>query len=185
MKFVETNLPDVIRIEPVIQSDDRGFFMEVWEAIRFRDAGIDANFVQDNFSHSARGTLRGIHYQIEQAQGKLIRVVRGEIYDVAVDLRKSSPEFGKWVGVFLSADNKHQLWIPPGFAHGFCVTSDTALFAYKCTEFYNSTAEGCVRWDDPEIGINWPLRDPLLSEKDSLAPLLSDIVRERLPIYAF
>lgn len=177
MKFIETDLPGVIRIEPAVHSDDRGFFMETWQAKRFRDAGIDAEFVQDNFSQSSKGTLRGLHYQIEQPQGKLVRVVSGEVLDVAVDLRKSSPGFGSWVAEILSADNKHQLWVPPGFAHGFLVLSDTATFEYKCTDYYAPEFERSIRWNDPDIGIDWPVavtQQPVLSGKDSAAPFLKD-----------
>jgi dTDP-4-dehydrorhamnose 3,5-epimerase len=177
MKFVPTDLPEVIRIEPTVHGDERGFFMETWQARRFREAGIDGEFVQDNFSHSSKGTLRGLHYQIEHAQGKLVRVVQGEVYDVAVDLRKSSPQYGQWVGEVLSAENKHQLWVPPGFGHGFLVLSDTAEFEYKCTDYYAPEFERAIRWDDPDIGIEWPLLDgqqPILSSKDADAPFLSD-----------
>ena len=177
MRFVPTDLPEVVRIVPTVHEDARGYFMETWQARRFHDAGIDLDFVQDNFSESSKGTLRGLHFQIEQAQGKLVRVVSGEVFDVAVDLRRSSPNFGKWVGEMLSADNKHQLWVPPGFAHGFLVLSDTAMFEYKCTDYYAPEFERSVRWDDPEIGINWPLEkgaQPVLSPKDREAPLLRD-----------
>ena len=177
MKFVPTDLPEVIRIEPTVHGDERGFFMETWQARRFREAGIDGEFVQDNFSHSSKGTLRGLHYQIEHAQGKLVRVVQGEVYDVAVDLRKSSPQYGQWVGEVLSAENKHQLWVPPGFGHGFLVLSETAEFEYKCTDYYAPEFERAIRWDDPDIAIEWPLLDgeqPILSSKDAAAPLLND-----------
>jgi dTDP-4-dehydrorhamnose 3,5-epimerase len=160
-----------------VDEDARGYFMETWQARRFHDAGIDLDFVQDNVSESSKGTLRGLHFQIEQAQGKLVRVVSGEVFDVAVDMRRSSPNFGKWVGEILSADNKHQLWVPPGFAHGFLVLSDTAMFEYKCTDYYAPEFERSVRWDDPEIGINWPLEkgeQPVLSPKDREAPFLRD-----------
>ena len=177
MKFVPTDLPDVIRIEPTVHGDERGYFMETWHAQRFHEAGIDGEFVQDNFSHSSKGTLRGLHYQIEHAQGKLVRVVQGEVYDIAVDLRKSSPQYGQWVGEVLSAENKHQLWVPPGFGHGFLVLSETAEFEYKCTDYYAPNFERAIRWDDPDIGIEWPLLDgqqPILSSKDADAPFLSD-----------
>lgn len=177
MRFVATDLPEVVRIVPTVHEDARGYFMETWQARRFHDAGIDLDFVQDNVSESSKGTLRGLHFQIEQAQGKLVRVVSGEVFDVAVDMRRSSPNFGKWVGEILSADNKHQLWVPPGFAHGFLVLSDTAMFEYKCTDYYAPEFERSVRWDDPEIGINWPLEkgeQPVLSPKDREAPFLGD-----------
>ncbi len=177
MKFVTTSLPGVIRAIPTVHKDDRGYFMETWQARHFREAGIDAVFVQDNFSHSSKGKLRGLHYQIEQSQGKLVRVVQGEVFDVAVDLRKSSVTFGQWVGEILSVENKHQLWVPAGFGHGFLVLSDTAEFEYKCTDYYAPEFERSIRWDDPEIGIEWPLpvgEGPVLSAKDSAAPLLKD-----------
>lgn len=177
MKFVETSLAGVIKVIPVVHGDDRGFFMETWQAQVFRDAGIDAEFVQDNFSKSAKGTLRGLHYQVANTQGKLVRVVSGEVFDVAVDLRRSSPTFGQWVGEVLSADNKHQLWVPPGFGHGFLVLSETAEFEYKCTDFYAPQHERSIRWDDPDIGIDWPLpagAEPVLSAKDAAAPFLRD-----------
>ena len=177
MKFVPTDLPEVVRIVPTVHEDERGYFMETWQARRFHDAGIDLDFVQDNFSQSSKGTLRGLHYQIEQAQGKLVRVVSGEVLDVAVDLRRSSPNFGKWIGEILSANNKHQLWVPPGFGHGFLVLSDTAKFEYKCTDYYAPEFERSVRWDDPDIGISWPLDEgeqPVLSPKDREAPFLRD-----------
>jgi dTDP-4-dehydrorhamnose 3,5-epimerase len=177
VKFVETELPGVIRIEPSVHGDDRGYFMETWQARRFADHGIKADFVQDNFSQSTRGTLRGLHYQIEQVQGKLARVVHGEVFDVAVDLRKSSPTYGQWEGVVLSADNKHQLWVPPGFGHGFLVLSETAKFEYKCTDYYAPEFERSIRWDDPDIGIQWPLADgeqPVLSSKDAVATIFKD-----------
>jgi dTDP-4-dehydrorhamnose 3,5-epimerase len=175
MKFIETRLPGVIRIEPAVFSDDRGYFMETWQARRFSDSGIDLNFVQDNLSQSSKGTLRGLHYQIRQPQGKLVRVVAGEVFDVAVDLRKSSKNFGRWVGEILSAENKHMLWVPPEFAHGFLVLSDTAVFEYKCTDYYAPEHERSIRWDDPDIGIEWPLvnkQQPVLSPKDAAAPFL-------------
>ena len=177
MNFVETGVPGVVRIEPTVFSDERGFFMETWQAQRFRDAGLDAEFVQDNFSHSTQGTLRGLHYQIQQSQGKLVRVVSGEVFDVAVDLRRSSANFGCWVGEVLSAENKHQLWVPPGFAHGFLVLSETAEFEYKCSDYYAPEFERAIRWDDPDIGIDWPLPTdtrPVLSAKDAAAPFLKD-----------
>ena len=177
MNFVETRVPGVVRIEPTVFSDERGFFMETWQARRFRDAGLDAEFVQDNFSHSTQGTLRGLHYQIQQSQGKLVRVVSGEVFDVAVDLRRSSASFGRWVGEILSAENKHQLWVPPGFAHGFLVLSETAEFEYKCSDYYAPEFERAIRWDDPDISIEWPLpagTQPVLSAKDASAAFLKD-----------
>lgn len=177
MKFVETNLPGVVRIVPTVHNDDRGYFMETWQAQRFREAGIDGEFVQDNFSQSSKGALRGLHYQIKQAQGKLVRVIHGQVFDVAVDLRKSSSTYGQWVGEVLSAENNHQLWVPPGFGHGFLVLSEAAGLAYKCTDYYAPEFERAIRWDDPDIGIDWPLRageEPLLSSKDAAASSFRD-----------
>ena len=157
MKFTPTIIPDVILVEPQVFGDERGFFMETWKKSVFASAGIDYDFVQDNHSSSMAGTLRGLHYQIHQPQGKLVRVSLGEIYDIAVDLRKTSSTFGHWVGVYLSDENKSLLWVPPGFAHGFYVTSNKAEVQYKCTDYYAPAHERCIRWDDPDININWPL----------------------------
>lgn len=174
MKVIETNIPDVKIIEPSVFGDKRGFFMETWQQKKFEElvTGKPTQFVQDNHSRSMQGILRGLHYQTENTQGKLVRVVKGEVYDVAVDIRKCSPTFGQWVGVYLSAENKRQLWIPEGFAHGFYVTSEEAEFVYKCTDYYNSQAEHCILWSDPDIGIKWPISDTkklVLSEKDKNA----------------
>ncbi|MFA7383638.1 MAG: dTDP-4-dehydrorhamnose 3,5-epimerase [Desulfurivibrionaceae bacterium] len=168
MRFLPTEIPEVLLIEPQVFGDSRGFFMETWHAAKFVSAGLDLGFVQDNHSKSVQGTLRGIHYQIEKPQGKLVRVISGEVFDVAVDLRKSSPTFGRWIGDILSAENKKMLWVPPGFGHGFYVLSPEAEFVYKCTELYAPEHERCIRWDDPELGIAWPLLAlaPLLSAKD-------------------
>lgn len=168
-EFTPTRIREVVEIQPRVLRDARGFFMESWNARTFADGGIDAVFVQDNHSHSSRGILRGLHYQIKQAQGKLVRVVQGEVFDVAVDLRRSSPTFGKWVGVWLSASRHNMLWIPPGFAHGFYVTSDSADLLYKCTELYSPDNERTLQWDDPDIAIDWPSRNetPVLSAKDA------------------
>ena len=168
MRFLPTEIPEVLLVEPQVFGDSRGFFMETWHAAKFAAAGLDCNFVQDNHSKSVQGTLRGLHYQIEKPQGKLVRVISGEVFDVAVDLRKSSPFFGRWVGDILSAENKKMLWVPPGFGHGFYVLSPEAEFVYKCTELYAPEHERCIRWDDPEMGIAWPLlaQAPLLSAKD-------------------
>jgi dTDP-4-dehydrorhamnose 3,5-epimerase len=177
MKFEATALPGLVKIVPTVHEDARGFLMETWQARCFAEGGIDAVFVQENLSHSSKQTLRGLHYQIKQPQGKLVRVVRGEAFDVAVDLRKSSPQFGQWNGEFLSAENKHQLWIPPGFGHGFLALSETAELEYKCTDYYAPQFERLIRWDDPDIGIEWPLAEgnqPVLSDKDAVAPLLRD-----------
>jgi dTDP-4-dehydrorhamnose 3,5-epimerase len=177
MKFILTDIPDVVLIQPKVFGDRRGFFMEAYQAKRYAQAGIPNDFVQDNHSGSEQGILRGLHYQIQQTQGKLVRAVAGEIFDVAVDLRRSSPTFGQWVGATLSAENKHQLWIPPGFAHGFYVLSEWAEVLYKATDFYAPQWERFLAWDDPEIGIDWPLLDgqePTLSEQDRRAKRLED-----------
>lgn len=169
MNIIETRLPGVMIIEPRVFGDARGFFVETWNARAFAQHGLDMNFVQDNHSKSVQGTLRGLHYQIKQPQGKLVRVTAGEVFDVVVDIRKSSPTFGKWFGVRLSAENKRMLWVPTGFAHGFYVTSESAEFMYKCTDYYTPEHERCIRWDDPDLGIDWPIAQgqvPLLSEKD-------------------
>ena len=172
MNVIDTDIPDVKIIEPQVFGDERGFFMETWQQKKFEElvTGKPTTFVQDNHSKSKKGILRGLHYQTENTQGKLVRVVSGEVFDVAVDIRKDSPTFGKWVGVYLSAENKRQLWIPEGFAHGFYVTSDEAEFVYKCTDYYNPKAEVSIKWNDEDINISWPLSDtPLLSEKDKRA----------------
>lgn len=177
MNFTASAIPDVVLIEPKVFGDARGFFMETWNAREFAKNGLDFTFVQDNHSRSSRGTLRGLHYQIRQPQGKLVRVVIGEVFDVAVDLRRSSATFGKWVSVVLSADNKRQLWIPPGFAHGFYVTSEVAEFEYKCTDFYAPEYERSLRWDDSALAISWPLANsqpPVLSPKDANAVPLAN-----------
>lgn len=168
MKFIPTPLPGVLLIEPKLFQDERGFFLESYQKQHFSDAGIPFNFVQDNHSKSCQGVLRGLHYQIKQPQGKLLRVVVGEIYDVAVDLRKSSPSFGKWFGTYLSAENKQMLWVPPGFAHGFYVTSAQAELIYKATDYYAPQWERTLIWNDPEIHIEWPVQGemPLLSPRD-------------------
>lgn len=184
MNIIQTDLPGVLIIEPRVFGDERGFFMETWQQNRYAEAGLPERFVQDNISYSRHGILRGLHYQNPQAQGKLVYVLQGEVYDVAVDIRVGSPHFGRAVGVTLSADNKRQFYVPPGFAHGFCVTSEAALFVYKCTEFYNSALEGAIRWDDPRLEIDWPISEPLLSDKDKVAPLLSEVHQDKLPIYS-
>jgi dTDP-4-dehydrorhamnose 3,5-epimerase len=172
MQFKPMTISDVLLIIPDVMGDERGFFMEVFQSRKFNEAGISASFVQDNHSRSKQGVLRGLHYQIKHAQGKLMRTVVGEIFDVAVDLRKSSPTFGEWVGTYLSADNKYQLWIPPGFAHGFYVLSDWAEILYKTTDFYAPEFERTILWNDPDIGIQWPFpneQSPVLSSKDKNA----------------
>ncbi len=182
MKFIPTELPGVILVEPRVFRDERGFFLETYQSRKFSEGGIDATFVQDNHSRSARGTLRGLHAQRAQPQGKLIRVIEGAIWDVAVDIRRGSPTFGRWVGVTLSDENFHQLYIPPDFAHGFCVLSEVAQVEYKCTEFYAPHAEITLRWNDPEIGICWPIESPLLSPKDQAGETLGELM-DRLPRY--
>ena len=170
MQFTPTRIPDVILIEPHVFGDERGFFMETYQAQKFTKAGLPTSYVQDNHSRSRQGTLRGLHYQIRQAQGKLMRVIAGEVFDVAVDIRRSSPTFGQWVDMLLSANNKRQLWIPPGFAHGFYVISEWAELLYKTTDFYAPEWERTIRWDDPDLGIPWPLQDgqlPILSARDA------------------
>ncbi|MBQ6443049.1 MAG: dTDP-4-dehydrorhamnose 3,5-epimerase [Methanosphaera sp.] len=168
-KFNETSIEGVYVIEPTVFGDERGYFMETYQKEEFAEAGIDEEFVQDNQSKSKKGVLRGLHFQYTQPQGKLVRVIRGEVFDVAVDLRKDSPTYAKWEGVILSEDNKKQFYIPPGFAHGFVVLSDTAEFTYKCTDYYKADDEGGIKWDDEEIAINWPIDDLdeiILSDKD-------------------
>ena len=176
MKQVDTNLPEVKIVEPKVFGDDRGFFFESWSGRTFAEAGIDADFVQDNHSRSAKGVLRGLHYQIRQAQGKLVRVTAGRVFDVVVDIRRSSPRFGQWTGVELTADNKRQLWVPPGFAHGFLSLEDGTDFLYKCTDYYAPEHDRAILWSDPAIGIEWPLDgiEPTISAKDAAAPLLED-----------
>ncbi|GIX30237.1 MAG: dTDP-4-dehydrorhamnose 3,5-epimerase [Porticoccaceae bacterium] len=175
MEVVATALPEVLLLKPRAFGDERGWFQETYQAERYRALGIAATFVQDNLSFSRRGVLRGLHLQDPHPQGKLVYVLVGEVFDVAVDLRPHSPTFGRWVAECLSAANRHQLWIPPGFAHGFCVLSETALFAYKCTDYYHPEAERCLRWDDPELAIPWPVAEPVVSAKD----------RAGLPLAAF
>jgi dTDP-4-dehydrorhamnose 3,5-epimerase len=175
MKAIPTRLPGVVLIEPKVFGDSRGFFFESWNEREFESAGISARFVQDNHSRSAHGVLRGLHYQIRQPQGKLVRVVEGEIFDVAVDIRRSSPSFGKWESARLSAQSKNMLWVPVGFAHGFCVVSEFAEVLYKATDFYSPEHERAILWNDPDIGIPWPLDgEPILSAKDSTAARLRD-----------
>ena len=175
MKVTETPLAGLLIIEPKVFGDDRGFFLETWSRKRYQEMEINVDFVQDNLSFSRRGVLRGLHFQNPQAQGKLVYVLQGEVFDVAVDIRKGSPTFGLWHGVVLSGENKRQFWVPAGFAHGFCVTSESALFCYKCTELYAQPHERSIRWDDPTLAIDWPVTEPQVSEKDRLAPLLADI----------
>jgi len=176
MKVVNTPLEGCLIIEPDVFGDDRGFFLETYQSDRYKkDAGIDFNFVQDNHSRSSFGILRGLHFQKTKPQGKLVRVVTGEVFDVVVDIRKKSKTFGKWIGITINDSNKKQLWVPPGFAHGFQVLSEYADFEYKCTDYYDPDDEGIIHWNDPTLNISWPINDPVVSKKDSQAPFLSDI----------
>lgn len=183
MKVEETNLEGVLLITPKVFGDSRGFFLETWSKDRYKEIGIALDFVQDNQSFSTKNVLRGLHFQNPNAQGKLVSVVKGCVFDVAVDIRKGSRSFGEWVGVKLSEENHQQLWIPPGFAHGFCVLSDTTLFTYKCTDVYTPSAEGGILWNDPEIGIDWPVENPILSDKDQVYPQLCNLSENRLFTY--
>jgi dTDP-4-dehydrorhamnose 3,5-epimerase len=182
MKVTPTRIPQVLLIEPRVFGDERGFFLETWHAERYTGAGIDLDFVQDNHSRSQKGVLRGLHYQLEQPQGKLVRVVTGAVFDVAVDIRRGSPTFGQWVGHELSGENHKQLYIPPGFAHGFCVLSDSADFLYKCTDYYSPEHECGIIWDDPDIGIEWPGSGFSVSEKDAGNRRLREM-GDKLPLY--
>jgi dTDP-4-dehydrorhamnose 3,5-epimerase len=184
MKVRETDLPGVSLIEPEVFGDARGFFLETFNAGRYRDAGIGEPFVQDNVSQSGAGILRGLHFQHPHGQGKLVQVLRGAAYDVIVDIRVGSPTFGLWVGETLSSENKRQLYAPPGFAHGFCVVQAPCLFTYKVTEFYTPGDEVSVLWNDPDLGIAWPVAEPALNAKDKDAPRLRDIPKDRLPAYS-
>lgn len=183
MRVQQTELPGVLLVETRIFRDARGSFRETWNAARYEEAGVGATFVQDNVSVSQKGVLRGLHYQHPHAQGKLVSVLRGRVFDVAVDIRRGSARFGRWTGVELSDGNARQLWIPEGFAHGFLTLSDDVVFAYRCTEFYYPDAEGVLLWNDPEIGIEWPTANPILAAKDAAAPPLRAVPEERLPAY--
>lgn len=179
MKITRTEISDVLIIEPQVFRDERGFFLESYHQQKYREHGVDVVFVQDNHSRSQRGTVRGLHAQLERPQGKLVRVIEGEIFDVAVDVRRGSATFGQWVGAWLKADNFRQIYVPPGFVHGFCVTSEVAQVEYKCTDFYDPASEISVLWNDPEIGIDWPLDEiehPILSKKDLLAKPLQQLM---------
>lgn len=180
MEVTETALPSVLLIRPRIFPDDRGTFLETWQWSRYAEAGIDATFVQDNVATSRRGVIRGLHYQQPDPQGKLVMVYHGEVFDVAVDIRRGSTTFGQWVGAYLSSENGHQLWIPEGFAHGYAVVSETAVVGYKCTRPYNPDGDAAIRFDDPEIGVGWGVDDPILSEKDRNAPSLAEVPAHRL-----
>lgn len=179
----ETSLPGVLLIEPMVFEDDRGFFLETYHAQKYKEIGLTQVFVQDNHSHSRRGTLRGLHYQLNHPQGKLVYVITGEIFDVVVDIRPGSPTFGRWLGTTLSAENKRQLFVPEGFAHGLCVLSETADVMYKCTDLYAPGDEYGILWSDPTIDIVWPMENPILSEKDAKNPTLKDVPEECLPLY--
>lgn len=183
MKVIETSLPGALVLEPQVFGDARGFFYESYNEAKYHEAGVDHRFIQSNVSRSAKGVLRGLHYQWPNPQGKLVSVLEGEVYDVAVDIRRGSPTFGQSVGVMLTAENHRHFWIPEGFAHGFCVLSDFATFTYQCTALYDAKADAGIRWNDDALGIDWPLSAPLLSDKDGKAPLLKDVAPERLPIY--
>jgi dTDP-4-dehydrorhamnose 3,5-epimerase len=181
MNVKQTKLPGVIVLEPKVFSDDRGYFLETWSRKRYEDVGIQGTFVQDNISFSQKGILRGLHFQHPHSQGKLVQVLSGEVVDVAVDIRKGSPTFGQWVGEKLSEANHRQLYIPPGFAHGYCVTSQAAIFSYKCTDFYNPDCECGIIWNDPDLNIDWPIAEPVVSSKDAAYLRLKDIPSDRLP----
>lgn len=183
MKILPTALPGCMVIEPAVFGDSRGFFYETWNADRFGEHGLPARFVQSNISSSSKGVLRGLHYQWPRPQGKLVSVLQGEVYDVAVDIRRGSPTFGQWAATILSAENRRQFWIPEGFAHGFAVLSDTALFNYLCTDVYVKEADAGIRWNDADIAVDWPVAAPTLSAKDERAPFLRDIPEERIPVY--
>ena len=183
MKVIETALPGALVLEPQVFGDARGFFYESYNEAKYRDAGIDRRFVQSNVSRSAKGVLRGLHYQWPNPQGKLVSVLEGEVYDVAVDIRQGSPKFGQSVGVMLTAENHRHFWVPEGFAHGFCVLSDFATFSYQCTAPYDAKTDAGIRWNDAALGIDWPVSDPLLSDKDRITPFLHDAAPERLPVF--
>ena len=174
MNVIETSLPGVLVIEPKVYADERGFFMETYHAVQFRAHGIDVAFVQDNHSRSLRGVLRGLHYQEPNPQGKLVRCTRGALYDVAVDIRAGSPQFGKWTATELTEENRRMMWVPPGFAHGFCALSEIADLVYKCTALYDAANDRSILWSDPDLGITWPIAKPALSPKDAAAPRLKD-----------
>ncbi len=181
MKVRETEMEGVLVIEPDVFDDQRGFFLETYNQDRYREHGIQAHFVQDNMSFSTKGALRGLHYQYPATQEKLVQTLQGEVFDVAVDIRPQSPTFGRWIGEILSGENKKQLFIPEGIAHGFCVLSDSALFHYKCSDFYAPQHEGGILWSDPDLAIDWPVTAPVVSDKDSRLPLLKNIPSDRLP----
>ncbi|MBN1932766.1 MAG: dTDP-4-dehydrorhamnose 3,5-epimerase [Desulfobacterales bacterium] len=183
MKIITTKLPSVLIIEPNVFSDQRGFFMETYQKNRYKAKRIFPDFVQDNLSYSVRNTLRGLHYQLPNGQAKLIQVIKGEIFDVVLDIRLGSPTFGNWVATYLSERNKRQLFVPQGFAHGFCVISEYVFLVYKCSDFYKPESERGVLWSDPDINIDWPIDEPVLSEKDCRYPCLKNVLPEHLPVY--
>ncbi|KRE99936.1 dTDP-4-dehydrorhamnose 3,5-epimerase [Frateuria sp. Soil773] len=183
MKVIQTHLPGAVVIEPQVFGDARGFFYESYNETKYREAGMACHFVQSNVSRSARGVLRGLHYQWPNPQGKLVSVLEGEVYDVVVDIRRGSPTFGQSAEVMLTSENKRHFWIPEGFAHGFCVVSEFATFAYQCTALYDPKADAGIRWNDAALGIDWPVAEPLLSDKDGKAPLLAEVPVERLPVF--
>lgn len=183
MRVIETTLPEVLLLAPKVFGDQRGFFLETYHEVRYQQAGVAARFVQDNHSRSRRGVLRGLHYQLQRPQGKLVWVVRGQVFDVAVDIRRGSPTFGRWFSCLLDDQEHRQLYIPPGFAHGFCVLSAEADFMYKCTDYYHPESEQGIAWNDPDLGINWPVLDVILSDKDSRYPRLAEQSPEKLPLY--
>ncbi len=183
MKINTTPIDGLLVLEPDVFKDKRGFFLETYHVQKYRTLGIERKFVQDNVSCSSRGILRGLHFQYRHPQAKLVQVLSGEVFDVAVDIRLGSPTFGKWFGIMLSQDNLYQMFIPEGFAHGYCVTSETAIFAYKCSDFYSPADEGGLLWSDPEVGIQWPVSDPILSQKDSFLPRLSELPEDQLTAF--
>jgi len=183
MKAIPTSLPGVLVVEPQVFKDARGFFYESFHHAKYANLGIHASFVQTNVSRSAKGVLRGLHYQWPHPQGKLVSVLEGEVYDVAVDIRHGSPTFGQWTGVMLTDENNRHLWIPEGFAHGFCVLSEHATFTYQCTSLYDPTADASIAWNDGDIGVDWPVSAPLISDKDAKAPLLANVPMHRLPLF--
>ncbi|GAB2522539.1 dTDP-4-dehydrorhamnose 3,5-epimerase [Lysobacter humi (ex Lee et al. 2017)] len=183
MRLIETDLPGCMVVEPPVYGDDRGFFFESFNLDRLAPHGIAPHFVQGNVSSSKRGVLRGLHYQWPNPQGKYVSVIEGEVWDVAVDIRRGSPTFGRWTAVVLSAENRRHFWIPEGFAHGFVALSERAVFTYLCTATYDPKADAAIRWDDPALAIDWPIADPLLSPKDAAAPRLAEVAEDRLPIW--
>lgn len=183
LKRIDTDLDGCCIVEPAVFGDARGYFYESFNAEKYAALGIHARFVQSNVSRSARGVLRGLHYQWPNPQGKLVGVLDGEVYDVAVDIRRGSPTFGRWTAAMLTAENKRQFWIPEGFAHGFCVVSESATFVYQCTALYDRAADAGIRWNDAQLAIDWPVAEPLLSDKDKIAPFLADVPDDRLPSY--